>query len=126
LETINNRGLDELALNDFDAAQKDCGMADRTWIGKLCMAVLYGKLHRRSEAEAELAGMQKELGDGSSYQYAEIYAQWGDVPIALQWLDKAYHLPDPGVSTMKVDNLIDPLRREPHFQEVERKLNFPN
>ncbi len=126
LGMINSRGLDELALGQLDAAQKDCGMANRTWIGKLCMAIVDDKLHHHPDAEAELAAMQKELGEGASYQYAEIYAQWGDVPHALRWLDTAYHLPDPGISTSKVDNLIDPLRKEPRFQEIERKLNFPN
>ena len=126
LGVTNNRGIAELSLDQFDAAEKDCGMPNRTWVGKLCMSILYDKLRRRPEAEAELAAMQKELGEGASYQYAEIYAQWRDMPHALQWLGTAYRLPDPGISTLKVDNLIDPLRKEPQFQEIERKLNFPN
>ena len=28
--------------------------------------------------------------------------------------------------TMRSDPLIDSLRKEPRFQEIERKLNFPN
>jgi hypothetical protein len=34
-------------------------------------------------------------------------------------------LPDPGIGTLKVDSLVDPLRKEPRFQEIERKLKFP-
>jgi hypothetical protein len=66
------------------------------------------------------------LGDGASYQYAEIFAQWGNIPKALEWLDTAYRLPDPGLGTLRADELVDPLRKEPHFREIERKLNFPN
>jgi hypothetical protein len=61
-----------------------------------------------------------------AYQYASIYAQKGDMPIALDWLDTAYQLKDPGLAWLKVDLLLDPLRAEPRFQEIERKLKFPN
>jgi TolB-like protein len=122
----NERGLDQLILGDLDSARKSCATPKRAWEGQLCMAILYDRLHQHAQAEAELAAMQAELGDGAAYQYAEIYAQWGDTPKALQWLDTAYRLPDPGMSSLKVDALINPLRKEPRFQEIERKLNFPN
>jgi TolB-like protein/tetratricopeptide (TPR) repeat protein len=122
----NERGLNELMLGNLDAAKSSCDTPKRSWQGQLCMAILYDKLHQHAQAEAELAAMQAELGDGASYQYAEIYAQWGDNPKALQWLDTAYHFPDPGIGTLKVDELMNPLRKEPRFLEIERKLNFPN
>jgi hypothetical protein len=53
-------------------------------------------------------------------------AQWGDIPKALDWLETAYRLPDPGIGTLRVDSLVDPLRKEPRFQEIERKLQLPN
>jgi hypothetical protein len=89
------------------------------------MAILDDKFHQHQDAEAELAEMKSQLGDGASYQYAEIYAQWGDVPQALNWLETAYRLPDPGIGTMRVDELINPLRKEPRFQVIERALKFP-
>jgi TolB-like protein len=122
----NHRGFSELMLGQFDAAQKDCGGTDRTWVGMLCMTLLYHKQREQSQAEAELAAMLKSLGNGASYQYVEIYAQWGDVPKALYWLDTALKVRDPGITELKVDPLLDPLRKEPHFQEIERKLNFPS
>jgi hypothetical protein len=70
--------------------------------------------------------LQAEFGEGSAYQMAEIYAQWGDIPKALDWLDKAYRLPDAGIVSLRVDPLVDPLRQELRFREIERKLNFPN
>ena len=91
----------------------------------LCLAILYDQIHRHAEAESERAAMQAEFGDGSSYQMAEIYAQWGDTSKALEWLETASRLPDPGIVSLKVDALINPLRKEPRFQAIERKLNFP-
>ena len=90
------------------------------------MAILYDRLHQRREAEAELAAMTAALGNAAAYQYAEIYAQWGNIPKALDWLETAYRLPDPGISTLRTDVLVDPLRKEPRFQEIARKLKLPD
>jgi tetratricopeptide (TPR) repeat protein len=123
----NSRGVNHLLLGELDAARESCDTPKRSWQGRLCMAILYDKLHRHAEAEAELAAMQAELGDGASYQYAEIFfAQWGNIPKALEWLDTAYRLPDLGLGTLRADELVDPLRKEPRFREIERKLSFPN
>ena len=122
----NYVGFNHLLLGELDAAQPLCATAKPSWVGRLCLAILYDKLHRRPEAEAQLAAMKAELGDGAAYQYAEIYAQWGDLPKALDWLETAYRLPDPGIGTLRVDGLVDPLRSEPRFREIERKLQFPN
>jgi len=37
----------------------------------------------------------------------------------------ALRLRDPGLSLLKTDPLMDPLRREPRYRAVERQLNFP-
>jgi hypothetical protein len=60
-----------------------------------------------------------------SYPYAEIHAQRGDIPKALDWLEKAFQKHDTGLIALKIDNLLDPLRAEPRFKEIERKLKFP-
>jgi hypothetical protein len=41
-------------------------------------------------------------------------------------LETALRLRDPGLAWLKVDPLLDPLRREPRFQAVERALRFPD
>jgi len=126
IDLKNARGLYLLSLGEIDAARESCETPKRGWQGMLCLAILYDKLHRHAEAESERAAMQAEFGDGASYQMAEIYAQWGDTSKALDWLERAYRLPDPGIVTLRVDALIDPLRKEPRFREIERKLSFPN
>jgi serine/threonine-protein kinase len=125
ISVLNSRGLEELLLGDLDAAMKSCNVPKREWAGRLCMSILYDRLHRHPEAEAELAAMQTELGSSASYQYAEIYTQWGNFPEALEWLEKAYELPDPGINGIRTDEFMDPLRKDSHFQEIERKVNLP-
>jgi hypothetical protein len=72
-----------------------------------------------------LAKIRERGGDAAAYQYAEIFAQWGDRNTALDWVEKALKLRDPGLVYTKVDPLMDPLRGEPRFQAVVQKLNFP-
>jgi hypothetical protein len=61
-----------------------------------------------------------------AYQIATIYAQWGDRAKALEWLETAWRLRDPGLVLLKTDPLMDPLRREPRFQAILRELKFPD
>jgi serine/threonine-protein kinase len=120
------RGLAYLGLGEFEAARQSCTTPPLSWIGQMCVTIAYGKLGRKAEAQAEVAQMKAESGDAMAYQYASVYAQWGDMPTALAWLEVAYRLKDPGLAWLKVDFLLDPLRKEPRFKEIERKLNFPS
>jgi thioredoxin-like negative regulator of GroEL len=86
---------------------------------------VYHKLGRQPDAQAQLAKYQADLGDDAAYQFATIYAQWGDPAKALEWLATAMRLRDAGLEYMKTDPLMDPLRKEPRFQAVERELKFP-
>ena len=120
------RGLALLKLGEYESALQSCNTPPLDWESRLCLAIAYDKLHRRPEAEAQVATMKTEMGDAPAYQYAEIYAQWGDIPRALDWLETAYRLKDPGIVALKADEFFIPLRNEARFQEVERKLNLPN
>jgi TolB-like protein/tetratricopeptide (TPR) repeat protein len=120
------RGLALLQLGEDEAAQQSCNTPPFDWENRMCLAIAYNKLHRRPDAEAQLAAMTADLGDASAYQYAEIYSQWGDIPKALDWLETAYRLKDPGMVSLKVDEFIYPLRKEPRFQEIENQLGIPN
>jgi len=91
-----------------------------------CLALVYEKLGRHSDAESALAKLRATSGDGAAVYYATIYAQWGDTLKALEWLDTAMRLRDPLLEYLKKDPLMDPLRKEPRFQAVERELKFPD
>jgi TolB-like protein len=120
------RGISLLHLGDAESARQSCNTPPLDWESHLCLAIAYDKLHRRSDAEAELATTKTDMGDAAAYQFAEIYAQWGAVPKSLDWLETAYRLRDPGIVSLRADDFFGPLRNEPRFQEIERKLNIPN
>ena len=119
------RGLNYYALGNLESARAACEAKPDFWLSQVCLAVTYHKIGRRADAEAVLAKLMAENGDSASYQYAQIYAQWGDTPKALEWLATALRVRDPGVTGMKTDTLLDPLRKEPRFQAVMRELKFP-
>jgi hypothetical protein len=56
---------------------------------------------------------------------ATIYAQWGNTPKALEWLETALQLRDPQLVDLKTDPLLDPLRQKPRLHATERELKFP-
>ncbi|HTD73298.1 MAG TPA: tetratricopeptide repeat protein [Steroidobacteraceae bacterium] len=95
------------------------------WFSQQCLAVILEKIGRHADAEVELAKM-KVNGDAAAFQYATIYAQWGNTPKAIEWLETALRLRDPGLAWLKVEPLLDPLRKEPRFQALMRKLKFPS
>ena len=119
------RGLAYYGLGDLERARASCETKPDYWWSQQCLAVIYDKLGRHAEAEAELAKLKAALSDNGAYQYATIYAQWGNRAKALEWLDTALRLRDPGLICTKTDPLLDPLRQEPRFQAVMRELKFP-
>jgi tetratricopeptide (TPR) repeat protein len=118
-------GLAHYVLGDFQGARTSCETKPDFWESQLCLAVTYDKLARRPDAEAVLAKLRAVMGGAGAYQYATIYAQWGQRAKALEWLETALRLRDPGLVQLKTDPLLDPLRKEPGFQAIERELKFP-
>jgi TolB-like protein/Flp pilus assembly protein TadD len=119
-------GQAHYALGDFEAARSSCEVALADGVGQTCLAVVYRKLGRPAEAEAILQRLISEEGDGGAYDFACIYAQWGDIAKALHWLEIAIQLRDPSLAVLKVEPDLDPLRKEPRFQAIERALKFPD
>jgi tetratricopeptide (TPR) repeat protein len=120
-----SRGLAYYMLNDLEKAHSSCESKPH-WDAQWCLALVYDKLGRHADAEAEVAKIKDSMGDAEAYQYATIYAQWGDTREALEWLETALRLRDAGLGDLKTDPLLDPLRKEPRFQAVERELKFPD
>jgi serine/threonine-protein kinase len=122
------RGFAYYGLGDLQSARSSCEREverRRGWI-LFCLALVYDKLGRHGDAEAMFTKLRAEWGDAPAYQYAEIYAQWGNTAKALEWLDTAVRLRDPSQGWLKRDPLLDPLRKEPRFQAIERALKFPD
>jgi tetratricopeptide (TPR) repeat protein len=122
------RGFAYYGLSEFDSALSSCqAKADKEnpWI-RVCLALVYDKLGRHADAVAIYHKNLAAVGDTQSYQYAEVYTQWGDAAQALDWLQTAVRVRDSGLGWLKIDPLLDPLRKEPRFEAVKRELKFPD
>jgi hypothetical protein len=90
-----------------------------------CLAVADHKIGRVADGAALLTKLQQIAGDRGAFNYAEIYAQWGQPGDALHWLETAYRLHDVGLTLLRVDPFLDPIRATPEFKDIERRMNFP-
>jgi TolB-like protein/Flp pilus assembly protein TadD len=124
-EAYGDRGFAFYGLRELQSARLSCETKRDHWASQWCLAVVYDKLGRGADAKAELAKLKAAQGERFAYAYATIYTQWGDRLQALEWLETAMRLRDPGLVTLKTDPLLDPLRHEPRFEAIERQLKFP-
>jgi serine/threonine-protein kinase len=58
-------------------------------------------------------------------EFAKVYAALGDGAAAMSWLARAYDERD-GVEMLKVWPGYDPLRGSPEFEDLLRRMNFPD
>jgi len=123
--SYGGRGLALYALGDLQGARASCETGPDNYLSQECLPIVYDKLGRHADAEAELAKLKTALGEDYAYSYATIYAQWGDRTQALELLERAVRVRDAGLCFLKTDPLLDPLRNEPRFQAVLRELKFP-
>jgi hypothetical protein len=66
---------------------------------------------------------QRKTGYSSAYRIADLYADLGDKEQAFRWLRTAYQERDSLLLLgLKTDFLLDPLRSDPRFAELVRKV----
>jgi len=56
---------------------------------------------------------------------ADQYVRLGDNEQAIAWLEKAYQEHASGLELLKVGPLYDPLRSDPRFQDLLRRIGLP-
>jgi tetratricopeptide (TPR) repeat protein len=86
----------------------------------------YAAEGRRAEAQKVLdqlneSAKQKYL---PAYQIARIYTGLGDKEKAFEWLEKGYEQRSLGFTVPKVNPWCDPLRSDPRFADLLRRMNL--
>jgi len=71
-----------------------------------------------------------EHSEGTEYvspaEVASVLCLLGDFDAALKCLERAFSTRDGRLGTVKDDPLFDPLRFDPRFQDLLRRMNFPS
>jgi tetratricopeptide (TPR) repeat protein len=62
---------------------------------------------------------------GRAWAIAIQSAMIGETEEAMTWLERAYEVREPTLSQAKVDPRFDPLRSDPRFQDLLRRIGFP-
>jgi serine/threonine protein kinase/tetratricopeptide (TPR) repeat protein len=88
----------------------------------------YARAGRVREARECLRELKERLEEDTIglFEVALIYAGLGEKDQAFEWLDKAYEERDKGLMYLKAEPALDPLRSDPRFQDLLRRMNFPS
>jgi tetratricopeptide (TPR) repeat protein len=75
--------------------------------------------------ERIVSQIRKGSGDAAMFQYAQVYGQAQQLDRAFDALDKGLAVKDPGVTGVRTDPFLDPIRHDPRYPALVRKVNFP-
>ena len=84
--------------------------------------------HTLGHAEASqraLDELKTKYSHGFAYQIAQVHAWRGENAAALDWLEVAWEQRDAGVARFRFEPWFVPLRNEPRFRALVRRLDLP-
>ncbi len=118
------KGMYERAIAEMQRAVEVCGDCP-SLLGQLGHA--YAAAGRRSEALRILQRLKNQPRLlYLSYPIAEIYLGLEDKEQALTWLERAHEERSAWMIYIHVEPKWDPLRDDPRFQDLLRRMNFPD
>jgi DNA-binding winged helix-turn-helix (wHTH) protein/TolB-like protein/Tfp pilus assembly protein PilF len=94
-----------------------------SWLG-----YVYGVSGRKDEARRVLARLE-ELSTKTyvtPFSMAVVSLGIGDKDRTLDWLERAFDVPDSGPLSLKANPLLDSLRPDRRFQNLQQRMRFPD
>jgi TolB-like protein/DNA-binding winged helix-turn-helix (wHTH) protein len=91
------------------------------------MGNAYARWGQQAEAKAVIPRLQQHIRQNGigTYEVGLVYAGLGEKDSAFEWLEKASVLRDKGLTFLKVDPCLDPLRSDPRFHDLLRRVGLP-
>jgi TolB-like protein/DNA-binding winged helix-turn-helix (wHTH) protein len=115
--------ISQLLLGEFAQAAAFCPGV-KGWVRPFSLAIAHWKLGHVAEARAAMAELQGMVKDSGAYQYAEVYAVWGDRPASAHWLNVATQEKDGGLADLLVDDFLAPMRGTAEFASAARSIGL--
>jgi len=112
------------ALNKFQTARAEYLLEPLDVLRLPAIAIVARKLGNEAEAQDALKRLTSDRGEGASYQQAQVKSQWGELPGALEKLEEAARIGDTGITNMRNDPMLDPLRQNPRFIRLLKQVGF--
>ncbi len=118
------KGMHQEAVTEI---QKAANQGTGTLLPLAALAQAYAVAGNRDEAHRVLKLLKVLSGQKCvvPYQTATVYAGLGQREEAFAWLERALEAHDPRLNILNVDPSLDPLRSDPRFHDLLRRMNFP-
>ena len=122
-QAYEQKRMYEEAIAEFRRA---IALSGRSPIAIAALAHAYAVVSRQVEMEELLEELKAESKRRyvSSYLFAEIYAGLGEKTVAFEWLEKALEERYPYMLLLKVWPKFDPLRADPRFADLLRRMGL--
>ena len=117
-------GASLLMLGQVEEAKAEYEREPNTLFKLPGLAIISRRQQRQPEASRALTQLRNEHGDNSLYQQAQVLAQWGQEAEAMARLFEAMEKVDAGLVYLRNDPFVDPLRRNPAFDNLLNRLGF--
>ncbi len=117
------KGMFDKAIEENERWGSHIGNKVKTDISR---AQIYAAAGRKEDARQ----IMKEVGaeqvlSGNDYRgMVLIYAALGELDKAFEWLEKSYELHEESLCSLKVDPKVDPLRSDPRFNVLLKKVGL--
>jgi len=86
----------------------------------------YARAGQTAAARKTIARLEENVAkDGvGRYEIALVYTGLGEKQEAFKWLEEAYNAHDVGLVYLKIDPCLDPLRSDPRFDDLLRRVGL--
>ena len=122
------RSLDQVGRHDeaLDYFQRGTRAADGSLPPSTGLAIYQWRAGRHDEARMTMAAVTATTASRyvAPFGVASFHAVAGETGPALDWLERAYAQRDGSMTLLRVHPRLDPLRSEPRFRELMRKMRL--
>jgi tetratricopeptide (TPR) repeat protein len=113
-----------LLKGDVAGAGQEYALEPLGWLRETGQAIAAHRQGDKASAQRAFKALATSSGDTTVYQQAQVLAQWGEPDQAIDKLRQARALGDSGLALLKADPMLDPLRSDRRYQELEQQLGL--
>ena len=99
------------------------GLEEEDWRALMLVYVRWSQ-GRREESDRLLAEVTARYAKFFAYQLGQVHAHRGEIDAAFDWLERAYGQHDPGLHHSLFDPVLAPLRTDPRWPVLMKKIGY--